>query len=148
MNEIEFKYDVAFSFLSEDEKIAETIANELRDRMEIFIYSERQKELAGKDGLESFSRVFQEESRVCAVLYRPNWGNTKWTRVEETAIKNRAFEKGWEFLVFIALESSQIPVWLPNTKIWIGFERFGIQGVTSVIDARFQEAGHEVNIPG
>jgi hypothetical protein len=137
----DFKYDVAFSFLAEDENIAERIADELRDRIKPFIYSERQKDLVGKDGVETFSKVFKEDARICVVLYRPNWGKTKWTRVEETAIKDRVFEKGWECLVVISIDSSQIPPWLPKSKIWLGFERFGVQGAASVIDARFQEAG-------
>lgn len=137
----DFKYDVAFSFLAEDENIVERIADELRDRIEPFIYSERQKDLVGKDGVETFSKVFKEDARICGVLYRPNWGKTKWTRAEETAIKDRVFEKGWECLVVISIDSSQIPPWLPKSKIWLGFERFGVQDAASVIDARFQEAG-------
>jgi hypothetical protein len=36
---------------------------------------------------DQFSKVFGEESRVVAILYREQWGQTKWTRIEETAIK-------------------------------------------------------------
>ncbi|MDD4874479.1 MAG: hypothetical protein PHE15_05875 [Dehalococcoidales bacterium] len=139
-----FKYDIAFSFLAEDENIAERIGDELRDRMNVFIYSERQKDLVGKDGVEKFSKVFKEDARICVVLYRPNWGKTKWTRIEETAIKDRIFEKGWEFLVVISIDSSQIPHWLPKSKLWLGFDKFGIQGAASVIDARFQETGGKI----
>lgn len=136
-----FKYDIAFSFLAEDENIAQRIGDELRNRMNVFIYSERQKDLVGKDGVEEFSKVFKEDARICVVLYRPNWGKTKWTRIEETAIKDRMLEKGWEFLVVISIDSSQILPWLPKSKLWLGFDRFGIQGATAVIDARFQETG-------
>jgi hypothetical protein len=136
-----FQYDIALSFLSADEQLAVALANELRERFRVFIYSEQQKELAGKDGLVEFSAVFGERSRLCAVLYRPGWGQTKWTGVEETAIKERAFEKGWDFLVVIALDAAGVPPWLPKTKLWLGLERFGLQGAAAVLDARAIELG-------
>jgi hypothetical protein len=63
--------------------------------------------------------------------------------VEETAIKERAFEVGWDFLIVVALSSAGAPAWLPKTKIWLGTERFGLQGAAGVIDARVQETGGE-----
>ena len=87
----EYKYDVAISFLQEDEPLAIEIADRLGGRVgvDVFVYSRRQNDLVGKDGLEAFSGVFGEQSRVVVVLHRGQWGQTPWTRVEETAIKNR-----------------------------------------------------------
>lgn len=45
-NEDQFKYDVAFSFLGQDEAIAVQLNDLLSDRLRTFIYSERQLELA------------------------------------------------------------------------------------------------------
>jgi hypothetical protein len=137
------EYDVAFSFLGEDESPAVHIADQVRDRMNVFVYSEQQKGLAGKDGLTEFTATFRERSKVCVVLYRERYGHTKWTRVEETAIKERALESGWDFLLVISLDGTA-PVWLPKTKLWLGFERFGVSGAGSVIDAKVTEA---VGIP-
>jgi len=142
--DVQYEYDAAFSFLAEDAALAIRISDALRDRMKVFVYSERQKELAGKDGVEQFGTLFRKEARVCVVFYRNGWGQTKWTRIEETAIKERAFDKGWDFLIVIALESSTTPPWLPKTKIWLGFDRFGLEGAASVIDSRVQETGGEV----
>lgn len=139
---IVFKYDVALSFLQEDEPLAQSLADALRETCTVFLYSEQQRELAGKDGVDTFTTVFREEGRVCVVLYRDGWGSTKWTRVEETAIKDRAFETGWDFLTVVAL-STGAPVWLPKTKIWLGFERFGVAGTVAVIEARVREQGGE-----
>ncbi|HXU35302.1 MAG TPA: hypothetical protein VN937_02995 [Blastocatellia bacterium] len=118
----EYKYDVAISFLQEDEQLAIEIADRLSDRVnvDVFIYSKRQNELVGKDGLEAFSGVFGEQSRVVVVLHREKWGRTAWTGVEETAIKNRGIEgeQGWDFLLLIRLDmSAAIPKWLPRTRI-------------------------------
>lgn len=143
MHDRTFRYDVAISFLAQDEALAIGLADRLRERMSVFVYSERQKELAGKDGLEAFTRVFRSDSRVCVILYREGWGKTKWTRVEETAIKDRAFDEGWDFLLVVALSRDGAPKWLPATKIWLGFERFGSDGLAAVVDARVHECGGE-----
>ena len=97
MIDITYEYDVAFSFLNTDENIAIKLNDLLSGRFNTFIYSEKQAELAGKDGEEKFNEVFGRQARVVVVLYRNEWGTTKWTRIEMTAIKNRAFEYGYDF---------------------------------------------------
>jgi hypothetical protein len=145
----EYKYDVAISFLQEDEQLAIEIADRIGDRVavDVFVYSKRQNELVGKDGLEAFSGIFGEQSRVVVVLHRGQWGQTPWTRVEETAIKNRGIEgeQGWDFLLLIRLDmSAPIPKWLPRTRIWLGFDKYGINGAANAIETVVQQSGGEV----
>ena len=137
-----YKYDVAFSFLQRDEPLALQLNDLLQDRVKTFIYPERQKELAGTDGEETFGKVFGEEARLAVVLYRSEWGETKWTRVEQTAIRRRGFEHGYSFAKFIPLgEPPEVPPWLPPTQVWIGLKRFGIEAAAAVIEARIAELG-------
>jgi len=138
----DFKYDVAFSFLAQDEALAASVNNMLAGRLSTFHYSDHQKELAGKDGVDEFTRVFTTESRVVVVLYRKGWGETKWTRIEETAIKNRGWDKGFDFLFVIPLDkSSAVPAWFPKPRLWFNVERFGSQGAAAAIEERVKEAG-------
>lgn len=142
MNDQEYKYDVAFSFLAKDEAIAVQLNELVKGRLETFLYSERQREIAGTDGEKTFNEVFFSYARIVVVLYREHWGQTKWTRIEETAIRNRAFEEGYEFVLFIPLDQKPaVPKWLPRTQLWIGLERWGMQGAASVIEARIQQFG-------
>lgn len=138
--ELEFENDAAFSFLAADEGLANSIASKLAERLNVFVYSERQKELAGADGLEAFSKVFRSDSRIVVVLYREGWGQTRWTRVEETAIKERAWDEGWDFLLVVSLDGTA-PVWLPKTRLWFGLERFGVEGAAAVVESRVVQAG-------
>lgn len=138
----DFKYDLAFSFVAQDEPLAGQLNDLLQDRLSTFLYSKRQEEIAGTDGELSFNKAFQSESRVVAVLYRPSWGQTPWTRIEETAIRNRAYEHGYDFVVFIPVEpDSSPPPWLPKAQLWVGLERWGVEGAASVLEARVQQAG-------
>jgi hypothetical protein len=141
-----FKYDIAFSFLSTDEKAAQEINDSLQDRYRTFIYPERQKELAGTDGEEAFKRVFAKEARTVAVLFRPEWGTTRWTRIEETAIRDRAHDDGYDFCTFIAMaESVARPNWLPKNRLQYVAKRFGLHGAAAVLEARLQEQGGTVH---
>jgi hypothetical protein len=140
----DYKFDVAFSFLAQDEPLATQLNDLLQDRIKTFLYSKKQGELAGTDGERTFNLVFEEQARLVVVLYRDGWGQTPWTRIEETAIRNRAFERGYGFVKFIPLDDKQsVPKWLPRTQLWVGLKRWGIAGAASVIEARIEELGGE-----
>lgn len=144
MGDETYKYDVAFSFLAGDEPLATQLNDLLHERLSTFLYSKRQGEIAGTDGEKSFNSVFGEESRVVVVLYRAGWGETPWTRIEATAIRNRAYDHGYTFALFIPLDDSpSLPKWLPRTQLWIGLKRWDVAGAASVIESRVQELGGE-----
>jgi hypothetical protein len=139
---MDFQYDIAFSFTTEDEGVATQINDLLQDRYRTFLYSKAQEKLAGTDGEETFNAVFKDEARSVAVLLRPEWGTTRWTRIEQTAIRNRGFEHGYDFATFIVTEpGTPPPGWLPRTRIWYDLQRFGLEGAASVLAARIQEHG-------
>src|SRR5690606_2512554 len=128
---------VAFSFLVQDELLATRIAEILKERHRVFLYSREQEQLAGTDGEKSFNEVFSEQAWVVVVLYRHGWGESPWTRIEETAIRNRAYDEGYGFALFVPIaDKPTVPKYVPKTRLWIGFTRIRIHGAASVIDAR------------
>jgi hypothetical protein len=136
--------DIAFSFLAQDESLARKLNDLLATRVTTFIYSdaESQKALAGRDGEAVFNRVFGQEARTVAVLYRKGWGERGFTLIEQTAIRNRAFDRGWEFVTFIPLDvPPSVPEWLPKNRIWVGLDRWGIENAAVVLESRVQELG-------
>lgn len=145
MTENRFEYDVAFSFAQRDEGLALSIYKLLESRLKCFIYSEEQKKLAGTDGEITFNKVFSEESRIVVIFQSADWSNTRWTKIEETAIRNRGFEDGYDFVILIPTEKDiAAPKWLPKNRLWIGLERWGIESAASVIEARVQEFGGQI----
>jgi hypothetical protein len=141
---INFKFDVAFSFLAADQARAVAISARLTGRLRTFVYSEQQKELAGADGVDAFTRVFRTEARTVVVLHRTRWGQTKWTRVEENAIKSRGFEStdGFDFLIMAPLDSSNVlPAWYPITRLYLDLGQYGVEGAAAVIEDRVRRAG-------
>jgi hypothetical protein len=137
-----FKYDVAISFLGDDLNLAEELAKLLRDRMSVFLFSERQGEIAGSDGLDTLSLVFGSEARLVVILYRATWGSTPWTRVEETAIKNRGLQHGWDFILLIPLDQHpELPPWLPKPQIWLSYAQYGLVAAVPVLERKLEELG-------
>lgn len=138
----EYDFDVAFSFHSKDEALAAEINALSAQSLRTFLYSEKQKEIAGRDGQEAFSAVYAKRSRIVAILYREEWGQTPFTRIEQTAIKNRAFDEGFDFTIFIVTDpKAQIPQWLPKTRLWLNYERFGATGAAAAIEVLAVNAG-------
>jgi hypothetical protein len=137
-----FKYDIAISFLGNDLSLAEQLATLLRDRMSVFLFTERQGEIAGSDGLNTLSLVFGGQARLVVILYRPGWGETPWTRVEETAIKNRGLQKGWDFILLIPLDQNPtVPPWIPRPQIWLSYTQYGLPTAVPVLERKLEEAG-------
>jgi len=144
MDPSEFEYDVALSFVARDEALATQLADLFEGRLRVFLYSRRQEQLAGTDGEKTFYDVFAKQSRLVAVLYRDGWGQTPWTRIEENAIRSRAYDDGYDFVIFIPLDDNpSVPKWLPRQRLWVNLKRWGVDGAAAVIEARFQELGGE-----
>lgn len=145
MPDNQFKRDVAISFLNEDEPIALDLHNRLSLNFNVFLYSKKQEEIAGSDGTETFRKAFRSDSRLVVVLYRDGWGNTPWTRIEEMAITDRFLKEGWNWLLFIMLDSkSTPPPWLPETRIRLHLEDYGIEQAVGAIKVRLQEIGSQI----
>jgi hypothetical protein len=135
----DYRYDVAFSFLDRDESLAREMAALLAPRTS-FVYTEQQAELAGRDGVDAFTAVFRRDARIVAILYRDAWGKTKWTRIEEEAIKSRFLEDGAEFVTLIKVDGARPPDWFPVVRIWVDLDRFGPAGAAGVLDERVRAA--------
>jgi hypothetical protein len=141
MPEKPFRYDVAFSFLSRDEALADKLNGLVKERLSTFFYPEQQRILAGSNGEVALNRAFGLDSRVVAILYRPEWGETPFTRVESTAISNRVLAEGYDFALFIMLEGTSAPPWFPKNRIWTNIERFGVESAAAIIEERVKDRG-------
>lgn len=137
-----FEYDIAFSFLKDDESLAASLADMLADRYKSFVYSKQQETIAGTDGQETFTQVFDTRARCAVVLYREQWGHTPWTRTEETALKNRGLREGWDFMLLIKLDrTAKTPKWLHDSYIWHDFESYQQSGAIGAISSLVQRSG-------
>jgi hypothetical protein len=137
-----FEYDVAFSFHSLDEGTAAQLNDRLQGRYRTFLYSEQQKVLAGRNGEDAFSEIFRKKARFVVVLFRKEWGETPFTKIEQRAIRDRAYEEGYGFTLFIPTEQQPtMPSWVERTRLYYSLDRFGIDGAAAVVQSKLQELG-------
>jgi hypothetical protein len=141
-SETENEYDVAISFLASDEAIAAELYKGL-EGLKTFFFPRHQEETAGTDGLESMRRPFLN-CRLIVILYRDRWGLTPWTGVEEHAIKDRCLQTQFRNLMFVQLEKSPRPDWLPHTHVQYNLYDFGIEQLIGAVKARIIENGGQV----
>lgn len=145
MQSAEPKFDIAISFLVEDISLAQAMYNELSKGLEVFFFPHNQEELAGTEGLESMQEPFLHQSRINLVLYREKWGNTPWTRVEATAIKESCLDRGWDGLFFFMVDpASAPPKWLPRTHVRFNYGDFSLEQAVGAIKLRVQEQGGKI----
>lgn len=135
------KYDAALSFLADDEPLASKLADRLSERWEVFVFSDRQREIAGTDGVEKLTEVFRRDALLDVVLHREGWGDTPWTRLEAGAIKERQLETGFEALFVVKLDDSERPPWVPSRHIYFDMEEYGLDEVVGAIELRIREQG-------
>ena len=141
------KYDIAISFLAADEPLAVQVADALAP-LNVFVFSKKQEQLAGTDGVESFREIFRNEALVSLVLYRRPWGETPWTRVEETAIKDSCLASGWSHLMFVRLEQDGgIPKWVPDSYLYMDFQTFGLSDLVGAVKAKLAGLGVDLKPP-
>lgn len=143
----EKEFEVGISFLSADSALATELEAALLP-LKVFVYPKRQEEIAGTNGVETFRDAFRNKVRVPVVLFRPRWGQTPYTRVEEIAITEYCtYEAGWNALMFVTLEDGPIPKWVPNVHIRFDLTTFPIEQLVGAIKSRVIAAGGLVRAP-
>lgn len=140
--------DVAVSFANEDLALATAIRDGLADSLNVFVYTAKQEELAGTDGLESFRQIFRWRARLVVILFRSKWGKTPWTRVEEEAITDRFLKEGPGFLfVIVTEEGATLPPWLPDKLLRFSLKDFPLEQALGAIKARSLDQGSVLSKP-
>jgi hypothetical protein len=153
MAEQDYPYDVAISLLSQDREYAEHLEQRIRAvvRGEVLLYSSRQGELAANGEIVStLMRIFRDQARIVVILYRPEWGKTGYTSIEEDAIKSRrARTTSTRFVVVVSMEPPRTPEWYPgDSEFWIDPNTFGPDAIAAVIAQRVHESGGTVGKEG
>jgi hypothetical protein len=138
------KYDVAVSFAWTDEAAALNLKNALEPPLSVFVSSKAQEKLAGRDGNEAFRTVFREQAQLVVILYRPPWGETPWTRVEKMAIEEMTLEKGWERLMFVRLDKSPVPKWVPKPHLYLDYTVYTLADLVGAVKTRLIELDVEI----
>ncbi|MEP6685929.1 MAG: TIR domain-containing protein, partial [Verrucomicrobiota bacterium] len=77
----EYDYDVAFSFAGEDRRIAESLANQLKQQnVSVFYDRDVQAQTWGENLQEYLTEVYLKQARFCVMLISQACAQKMWTR--------------------------------------------------------------------
>lgn len=139
-----YNYDVAFTFLYEDQTLACQVNELLEDRFKTFIYFEKPDESVSKDIEKKLNLIYRKDARIIVIFYRHNWGEKGLTAIARKAIKNRAFlgDDNYNFILLVNLEdfSPQIS-WIPTTSIFANINEYGVNSLVAAIENKIMKNG-------
>lgn len=136
----DFKWDVSFSLLSRDVETAQQLAHQLAP-LKCFVYTEKQRDVVGRNSVEAFAETFRKDSRLAVVLWRKEYGTTEYTDLEARAIQDRGMECNWQSPILINLDGSAVPAWYPRRNVWLDLTRYPIDEAVGAIRLRSEELG-------
>lgn len=143
----EFVYDVAFSFLDQDKALAHELRRLLEPGLAVFVYDRKQEAVGGQDGAEAYARIFKKDARLSVILYRDGWGGTRFTAIEEAAIRDRATRTRFRSMAVVMVEPNQrLPDWIPETTVYQHAWEEPRAETSAVIRARARDVGAVVKV--
>lgn len=132
------RYDIAYSMLALDEPYARRLITELKKRLpgEQYLYSRKTEDVIEDNDLTStFGPIFSADSRLVVLLYRPGWGDTPFTAVEQEAIKARTLnEPGVRSVFVVAMQPPHIPGWFPEYEFWADADLYSVPQISAMIE--------------
>jgi TIR domain len=109
-DEQELDYDIAISYAGEDRKVAETIAECLRQsHLKVFYDRYYEPELWGKDLHSHLTDVYSKRAKYCLMIISNNYARKQWTNTEREAAQSRAVSENAEYILPLLLDETEIP---------------------------------------
>lgn len=133
-----YKFDVALSFAGEDRKVADALANALRQAgVTVFYDRYKQAELWGKDLYQHLQKVYRDEAQYCVILISQYYASKLWPRHELKQAQARAFRESREYILPVRLDDTN----LPGLNTTVGYVDIRELSVASICELILQKLG-------
>jgi|JI6StandDraft_1071083.scaffolds.fasta_scaffold00341_3 hypothetical protein len=109
MEDVEFKYEVAFSFAGEDREYVEAVAKYLEDRkVKVFYDKFEEIDLWGKDLGIHFDYLYSKAARYCIPFISKHYKDKIWTRHEIRTAISKSIESNQEYILPARFDDTEI----------------------------------------
>ena len=106
---LEYEYDVAISFASENRNVALDIAKECKNRGFNIFYDEKARaKLWGKDLYQDLYQIYSKKSQYCLIIISKHYPDKDWTKHELKAAQERDFKSQEEYILPLRLDDTEI----------------------------------------
>ncbi|MBD2104489.1 toll/interleukin-1 receptor domain-containing protein [Leptolyngbya sp. FACHB-261] len=104
------KYQVAFSFASENRPYVKKVADHLQNSgVDVFYDSFEQVDLWGKDLYSHLDNIYRNRAHYCVIFISEAYGRKTWTNHERKSAQARAFEENQEYILPVRFDDTEIP---------------------------------------
>ncbi|BDU49479.1 toll/interleukin-1 receptor domain-containing protein [Haliovirga abyssi] len=104
-----FEYDVAFSFAGEDRKYVEKVAEQLKDKINIFYDKFEEIDLWGKNLYTHLNEIYSKKSKYVVMFISEHYSKKLWTNHERQSAQERAFNENKEYILPARFDNTEIP---------------------------------------
>jgi hypothetical protein len=140
----DYEWDVAVSLCDVDLPLARQLYDGLKDRFKVFLYSEEEKTLQFRNGVKVLSDIYRHKARAVVVIWRPEWGKSKWTGLEEECLTDRVLNETPAFILLVKIETGETPAWIPSTYIYRSHQVWGLDTLVETVAGRVNQLGGEI----
>ena len=111
-----YEYDIAISFASEDRRVVEAIADQMKGRnIKVFYDAYEEADLWGKNLYEHLTEVYKDKAIYCLMVISSEYIRKVWTKLERRAAQARAFVENEEYILPLFLEKVEVAGVLETT---------------------------------
>jgi hypothetical protein len=128
----ELVWDIAISYTSEDQALAQQIHSQLREEFKVFFAPEEAAGLWGTDLNRVLPNTYGVQSRYVLVLSTPNYVAKHWTRVEYEAVAQKAPDR------ILLLDLGELPADIPPGMVYRGTSAGELVGLIGALRAKLR----------
>jgi len=135
-----FEHEVAISYAGEDGKIANKIAQSLRDKgIPVFYDKFSQTELWGKQLSSWFKKTYGKSSRFVLVLVSHHYSVKDWADFEFSVARAEEKRRKREFILPVRIDDTKLSG-LPSDKVYLDLRKVGLDEVVECLVQKVKAA--------
>jgi hypothetical protein len=137
-----FRFDVAFSYASQDRGYVERVAKAVEGQLKVFYDRSYQVAHWGRPILETLERIYGRESRFCLIFISEHYARSPWTKRENRIAQSRALDDE-SYILPVRFDDTSIPGVL-RTDHWFDLREVPFEEFVSSLMAKVRAAREEL----
>lgn len=135
-NNLDYQFDVAFSYAGEKRNYVEPIYQCLKNKdVKVFFDQAYEIDLWGKDLLKYFTDLFKNKARYCIMFISKEYVQKDWPKLEANSALERLMREHEDYILPVRFDDSNVPG-LPSTIGYLNAERFSAKKLCEAIERK------------
>ena len=142
-----FEYEVALSFASQDNTVAEEFVRLFSSRnIHVFRDEHTGSNSWGKDVVGHLVNLYARKARYCVLLISRHYPLRKWTEAERTSAQERALRDADEYILPIQLDDADVPG-ITEPAGYRDLRQHSVESIVNLIEEKLAETKRAAGPP-